>query len=389
MRKLVLLLVTIALAGCTSDPPPPAAADASVSLPPSAVPPEAVLGGEHAHDLWADAFELVLLDAQAATETTCAGHLKGFASLSAEGFAVGCARFAPEPGAVVPQGTKSVRIEVDASAALKAGSYTVEARTHARTTLSSEPTEEPETVVRFALDANDWDLPHEGHSSFGLVLRASAPHGVLDGEIRVRAVVERDPAWVPIVDPAHLDHWILGDRHAFVREGVAVSLDTETTVHEDAVTDSAAGPLAGPNPQVIPLEDIILPGSKFAVLVVHAKEWSGCPPAAACGLTAALQTGSGFGRPPADQPVQTRSGPGWKITAYPVPAWVGEDSTYATESASQVSAFIRVNHDLPMASTSVPASPTDVDVKTRFAVESWRGDVDLADVQARYGLAGA
>lgn len=382
----VALVLVVLLAGCAlpdTDVPDEPVNDTEVvfaedyQLENTTIPAEeltnATLGPEHEHDAWQGAEEIVLLD-----DTVVAGQCEGpfdaaayafVQAASGNGAAYGCARISLPEGVVVPEGTGVLRVEVDASQALKAGSYQFQWRSKAHEVVEP-PTSEPQHVWEVALDQDDWDIPHAAGTTFVMYLASSGgPAGAFDGDVLVRLVAVKLAGWEPILAVAHVDHWALPSMHDFPAPGVMRLLDAEASVRNI----DPARITSGARNEPIPLTDIIAPGAKFVTIVADTTAHD-CGPALECWYIPELIVG-GYER--------TRFGEllfeegGRRVYVWSVPDDVPEDSVYANASTSMVQGRIDAcaTGDAGGPSCGL-AGIASQSATARLQAFAWKGEVD-------------
>ena len=386
MRLGALTLAALVLAGCSAPPQDEEETPANATqvvfvedyqLENATIPKEeltnATLGPEHVHDLWGEAEELVLFD-----DTVTAGLGEGpvdaaaylfVQAASANGAAYGCARVSLPEGVVVPEGAGALRVEADATEALKAGSYQFQWRSKAHEVVE-EPTSEPVHAWDVALDAGDWDLPHAAGTTFVMYLAsAGGPAGAFDGPVKVRLVAVKLAGWEPIVAVAHVDHWALPSLHDFAAPDVMRLLDAEGTVtNVDPARLTGAG---GPEP--VPLTDIIAPGTKFLTIVADTTSHT-CGPALECWYVPELIVG-GYERTRFGS-LLLEEGPR-RVYVWAVPDDAPEDSVYANASTSMVAGRIDActvgDEGGPSCGLASVASQS---ATARLQAFAWKGEVD-------------
>lgn len=206
-----LALLVLALAGCIgedgADGAGPADGD-DAELPAASNATAAPL--LEVEDAFGDETELVLLD-----DTVTVGHCYGTvnqplitASEALSGnVMVGCAEIVLPEGATIPPGTARLRIEADATQALRSGSYFPCLYTSARTTpaeANGEPSSDPVNTWTFELVPGEWDAPSAQRTAAWMCYwTGGGAINHLEGPIQTRVVAERDPSWEPepVADP--------------------------------------------------------------------------------------------------------------------------------------------------------------------------------------------
>lgn len=298
---------------------------------------------------------------------------------------VGCAWYELPVGTLIPEGTSVLRIEADATQALKSGGYLAYLYTANRDDYEKadgEPTTETVHTWRFELKPGDWDA--SSWKSSGAEL-GFYPHGngvnVLDGTIKTKVVAERDPNWTPL---APIDR--------FQTEGKAKPQPGVVTLLDWSVAwEQSAGPRRMVNarwPDVPPLARTVPFGTTTLVAAASWAETTGCPPTLTCeGLIDLYSAGSywdGYVRAPADK------GDRYAIWTYGVPDEAGADSIYSNQTTTAVAFgfFTNPGHYQQCYDylTQVCWPPTDVTTKVHLIVEAWKDEADLAAVKARLGM---
>ncbi|HEX2022139.1 MAG TPA: hypothetical protein VHH36_05460 [Candidatus Thermoplasmatota archaeon] len=396
MRALLaVVLASTVLAGCAGEEP--AAAPAAVNDTEAVfvedyafsdnvtIPREelenATLGPEHVHDPWGEALEMTLLD-----ETIVAGLCEGpvdaaiylmVRAFAGEPGAYGCARVSLPEGVVVPEGTGALRVEADATDALKSGAYAFQWRSKAHEA-EGETSTDPVHTWRVELDESDWDIPHANATTFTMYLASRGPAGVFEGNVAVRVVAERAPGWEPVLAVAHVDHWKLPHAHDFPAPGVMRLLDAEASV-----TNVDPLRFVGQNaPQPVPLADIVAPGARW-ITVVADHTGSDCAPVLDCWLVPVLQVG-GYERQRVGEEILHEGAR--RVYAWSVPEEVPPDSVYADVSTTQVDP--RINACAAgdaNGSTCGFASVASGTASARLLVLAWQGEVDLDVLRAIAG----
>lgn len=341
----------------------------------------ATLGAEHVHDAWGQAEELVLFD-----DTLAAGDCEGtqdalfYALVTAfdgQGPAYGCARVSLPEGVVVPEGAGALRIEVDATDALKSGGMQFQFRNKAREENAGSTTEKSH-VWKVELTKDDWDIAHANATTFVMYLAAAGPGSAFAGEVTVRIVAEKQEAWAPIVAIAHVDHWKLPSLHDFAAPGVMRLLDADASV----ANIDPARVTGGAEVPTVSLVDIIAPRARFVVVVADTTS-SDCAPVMVCFLVPVLHVG-GYERERFGTPIFEEGAR--HVYRWSVPDEVPEDSVYANISstfiAPRIDACAAGDAGGPSCGTMSIGSSS---VKARVQVFAFEGDVDLDLLKAIAG----
>lgn len=390
MRLAFAIAAMTLLAGCASDAP--AADETAVNETavafvqdytlgnesiPAAELQNATLGDDHVHDAWAGAQELVLLD-----ETIEAGDCEGpqdaafyamVTTFNAQGPAYGCARLSLPEGAVVPEGTGELRIEVDATGALKSGAMEIQFRNKAREE-RLEASSEPQHVWTIPLAEADWDIAHATSTTFVMYLGAVGPGALLQGPVLARVVAAKADGWEPVVAIAHVDHWSLPSLHEFAAPGVMRLGEGEMVVKNIDPARATGGGEIVP----MPFDDIIAPGARFLTIVTDTT--GDCPSAIQCWLVPELIVG-GYERRRFGE-LLYEDGP---VRAYvwAVPDEVPEDSVYANQSTTAITPRIDacLAGDAQGLSCGFAGFAADT-VRAHVRVFAWKGDVDSERLKA-------
>lgn len=398
----VLMVALVALAGCiggTGAPADNASADDGTASDGTStqdlafdqgVPDNATIGGAHAHPQWDGQDTKVLFDGQAQ-----AGDCYGtfglifntvFNSAFRQRVEMGCAVVPMDNGTLVPQGTEKIQVEADGSQALQQGGWTIYAWSD-ENFYEGAPTEEAQTTWWFDLAESDWDDPHQSRTDLGVVFWAHADDtgeiAQLEGPIDVTITAHKIPNWTAPLAAAHVDHWVLDDRHTFVKPGVASILDENVTVDQCVWADFATGSCEFQDP--VAFEDIVLPGTAQVVVLMTWDQVDDCAPAHTCEPSAYVSTGGSSWT--WDSPAER--GDGYVIYLYEVPDELPEDSTYANASESAVNPTI--DHclrpeGLPFSFNSCGLGNANwgPSVDLRIVAEAWRGAVALDDFKERH-----
>lgn len=382
-RLVALLALASLLAGCAAPGEAPAAAppiqpeatssaayEIAASLPPEEVA-NATLGDDHVHDAWGEATELVLFDG-AVEAGLCEGPFDAalYAFLQALGdqeAVYGCARLSLDEGKVVPEGTGFLRVEADASGALKGGGYKLQWRNKAREQ-DEEPSTAPQHAWRVALTETDWDIAHANATTFVMYLVATGPVGAFEGPVQARIVAERQEGWEPILAVAHVDHWKLPTLHEFPAPGVMLLLDG----HANVTNVDPMRFLGGNAPEPVLLADLVPPGAAW-ITIVSDRTSADCAPALDCWLVPLLQVG-GYERQRAGELILRegeRSAYAWRV-----PDDVPFDSVYANASTTGIDPRIDACAAGQEATCGF-ASLASGSVGARLLALAWKGDVDL------------
>lgn len=382
------------LAGCTGgtelDSDPGNAPDVGIPATPDVLNSTLPLLGP-AVDLWGEATERILFEGIVAVGE-CYGW-DGQASVTAgqlldgQQATFGCAHFELPEGTLVPEGTKSIRFEADASGAQYAGKWYAVVVTYGMIRygdghMDGEGTTGATHTWRFELKPKDWDLAQHAasHYVFGYWTYGDAAD-VLYGPVKTKIVAERDPKWEPV---APLDHFQLPDQHKFVGEGVFNSLDTNITWREPAETEVGAKWPDSPR-----VKDVIPLGTKQVSVVLQWGRIEGCPTTFECWTSAVIQSGNRWAKNQIE--AQVRPDGGWKVYVYDVPDMVAEDGPYVKESMAQIHPFFyQCDPAVCITDTAGAAWPVAYlqprQTELRVVVDVWHGDVDVAALKARLGL---
>lgn len=331
----------------------------------------ATLGEEHAHDAWGEAEELVLLETTVEAGA-CDGEmdLVFYAMLSVVTWQeanVGCAPILLPRGTVVPEGTGALRIEVDATDALKVGSMWLDWRNKAREENGDTTTEAVHTW-EVALTQADWDVPHAEVTTFIIYVGARGPVGVFSGEVDVRVVAERLEGWEPIVAIAHVDHWKLPALHDFAAPGVMRLFDGEASV-QNVDASRITSPEAG---DPVQLSDIIAPGARF-VTIVSDTTATDCAPGLACRFVPGLNVG-GYERQRFGTLIHEEGAR--RVYSWTVPDEVSPDSVYADASTTTIDPRIDACIEGQPGSCGT-VSILSGSATARLQAFAWQDDVDL------------
>jgi hypothetical protein len=198
MKRILLLVVVSSLvSGCTQGAAEPIEAwdEKAVVAPQPMVASPAL---DELVDPWAAGeTERTLFEGTVVAEL-CGNA--GEASASDPGVSEGCAAF--ELTDPIPAGTKAIRIDADATAALKSGSYYAyfySAVNRFATEADGEPSSAPVSAWRWELDPREWDDAQEESSLArpGFWTGYGGTANVLNGPIEVDVIAEKDPEWVP------------------------------------------------------------------------------------------------------------------------------------------------------------------------------------------------
>ncbi len=401
----VVLLAT-AFAGCfeDSDPqappePDPVVADGTGALGYDVDPEtanETMLEGAHIHDEWGGTKEMVLMDETVSTADCGDGNpfttlfITGAGIVFDRAVHMGCAQFQFGEGRIVPEGTASLRIEVDATDALKQGVLELAYRSPENDFDGAGKSDGPVFMWRIEMVATEWDLPHSTQTEWGFFLQPSGDVAVLDGDIKVFIAAERVEDWTPILGSAHIDHWAPDAAHDFVAEDAMRVLDVNTTVQMPSFADRLQGDRD--DFDSIPLQDIVAPGSVQLTLVVWWTDMRNCPAQHECWIVPFINAGD-RGRGAWLDPVE--STPEWAIYVYDIPEPLTPDSTYANNSTYSVSAFVRScipgmeDIDMPFGGfrPCFGEAVASMEADTWFYAETWKGPARLDELKARVGLA--
>lgn len=397
MRLALFLTAALVLAGCaaTTDEPPAANETNETvtfaedyALGNATIPAEqlqnASLGGEHDHDAWGDAEQLVLLDAEAVAGP-CEGAQDSlfYALVTApEGGAYGCVRALFPEGTLVPEGTGQLVVEIDAKDALKSGAIRLQYRNKAREEIGNS-TSEPQHAWTIDLTSADWDIPHAPATTWVVYVGAEGPAGVFDGPVRLRVLANRIPGWEPIVAIAHVDHWKLPELHDLPAPGVMRILEGQGNVTN--IDPARFVGQADVRDDDVPLTDIIAPGSKYLTIVADTTS-SDCNAALRCWYVPFLRVG-GYERDLFGELLYEEGGR--RVYAWSVPDQAPEDSVYAEASTSVIQGRIDA-----CAAGSAGGSPEcgfvsfgSTSAQARLLALTWKGDIDLDVLSAIAGAA--
>ena len=390
MRHAAALLALALLAGCATPeaaPEEPPLANQTVvftedyALGNQTVPKEelqdATLGAEHEHDAWDGAETLVLLDAEA-TAGLCEGHVDATAYALVTLFehqeaAYGCVRASLPEGVLVPEGTGTLLVEIDATEALRSGALEFQWRNRAREGVG-EATTEPKHAWSVDLTSADWDVPHAPATTFVLYVASRGPVGAFDGPVHLRVTAQRAPGWEPVLAVAHVDHWKLPALHDFAAPGVMRLLDAEASVTN---VDPARFTGAAPEHEGLPLADILAPGATHLAIVVDTLA-SDCAPVLTCWFFPLLHVG-GHDR---DRPGTLVLEEGARrVYLWKVPDEVPHDSVYQETSTTavepRIDACVTGQPDTCGFASVLSGSTT-----ARLQAFAWQGEVDLALLKA-------
>lgn len=384
MRPVLALLAVALLAGCASPPPAdePVMGNESVvfvedyALGNTTLPAEelqnATLGAEHEHDAWHGAEQLVLLDADA-TAGLCEGEMDAAAYaavmlLGNQEAAYGCVRASLPEGVLVPEGTGTLRVEVDATEALKSGSLAFQWRNKAREE-EGETTTEKVHAWEVALTSADWDVPHASATTFVMYVASRGPVGAFDGPVHLKVTAIRMEGWEPVLAIAHVDHWKLPQLHDFPAPGVMRLFDGETSVTN---IDPARFTGGGEAHEGLVLSDIIAPGASFVTVVADTTE-SDCAPVLDCFLVPILHVG-GYDRDRVGALLLQEGGR--RVYVWSVPDEVPVDSVYQEESTTAIEPRID-GCAAGQPDTCGFASLASTTVHGRLQAFAWEGEVDL------------
>lgn len=291
------------------------------------------------------------------------------------------AAFSLPEGTLVPDGTKRLRFETDATAALKAGQYHSEAYSYGNRWLY--PGDSPEAVHAFMLELEprDWDPVLHATSGYTFYVQCNHDGGlhVLDGAIKAKIVAERDPAWVPL---PLLDAWTMPEAHRIPQPGALTLLDHNATWECGALVELYTG-LAS-CPEFPPLADTIPYGATKLVLAMAWSQVQGCPPTHTCHMRSPMESG-GHGTAMGDG-IGLEHGDGYALLIYDVPGMAGEDGPYVNQSSTRFYPWIDGCTAAETYPRCVTNAPTRVTTDVRFVVEAWKGDVDVDALKTRLGV---
>jgi len=386
-RVLAILFATVLVAGCVDDEPDPAdhtgdghpidgdaAQNGTMGLFPT-------LGD--AIDPWEEGeLERVLFEGTVEAGDCYPGAIAGEAVFY-QYFMGGCALITLPDGALIPEGSAALRIEADATQALKSGSYISFLYTAERDLSEEANGEESDVPVhtwRYPLVPSEWDPSFRPDSYASLGFWTGADFGdpdppILMGPIATRVVAERDPAW-NATPP--LDHWSMLDMHRFPQPGVITIYDKLHAGWRQPANSLATAGLDQRAPNQLP-EDRIPLGTTKVVVGATWGEIKGCAPTMECSLRVFVGTpmGSydGLGSHPPEELGQSHV-----ISVFSVPDEIEPMPDHTDHPSMGLKPFF-VNQCPPPADTNVPdctRTATETTGDVRVLVEAWRDEVDLA-----------
>lgn len=379
---LAALLALAALAGCAGEAVrPQAAGDNPAGDTSAADAPDLPLNGTGPSPLdpWApDETHRVLFEGDVIAGQDCnvnnyLGTQAAFTALG--GYASsGCGVFTLPADAHILRGSLALRIEADATQALKAGGFNVHYWSHSRTTqeqAEGTPSTSPVATFAFPLKPVDWEPAAPTTATFWFWPQGG-PVNVLEGPISTRVVLEKDVAWTPA---ATMDHWNMTGMHQVVQAGVMTLIDATIDWNEPALAN-------GNFPTAPPLQGIIPTGTRFIVLGIQWTPMSNCPPAPAFGCRMFSDIRDG------DRVVTSFGGPireaddSHAIIVWDSPQQVPWDDETAETSRVSINPYALVMCHVPF-ETTCGRPPGGTTTTVRFVMEAWSIDVDLAAVAAR------
>lgn len=304
---------------------------------------------------------------------------QAYANEATRGYVMGgCAYLALDEGTYVPPGTAALRFDVDASQALKAGSYFPFFNTRGRVTPADanlDATTEPVHSWTEASTPMDWDpSPDEPSALFAGIWSANegASVPVLSGAVQVRLVAVHDLAWNASAYP---DPWLDPGNHSLPQPGVLTLLDENVSLACPG-TQSASTTCS----PFDPLADAVPVGTRFIVFAGRLGTVDGCPPQATCHLRTPIQSAWLYN--PLANAVHDEVGPDWRILVFDQTTFFS-DPPWAAARSTSFAPWIDLC--LPSEQTpncNSPAYP-DLSAPVHYLVEAWKGDVSLDAVKAR------
>lgn len=366
----VMLAVLVLLAGCVGSEPqkaadivePSSTADTAVDLPDIGPDlgytlPDPWLEGETERILFEGVVQTGDCYAGAMAFELFAGYVMG-----------GCGDIILPEGSSIPSGTATVRIEADASQALKSGEYFAFLYTPRRSTpdLANEaPTREPIHVWEIPMEEADWD-PYWAKNTLSWSGYWSANNGtsipVLNGPVPTKVVALRDPAWEPPLAPHPTT--LLDAELAWV-DGSGINLATRRGTQLDA------------------LDMLPIPPEARAISIAVTWEVISCPPGIRCWVNEWLEhEGTPYYGGVLGQTDNSR------VISIGVPDPLPPDLPGGNVSAASVQLFVpRCNEADPLLPCFVPFYAYDAEVKAHVLVQAWTGIPDLLHIQREMGLA--
>lgn len=404
----VLSLMLVAFAGCVDESEDAPAVDdngeptqgnkkglLSYEVDPDSAN-ESDLEGAHTHDDWGGTTELTLLDATVETadcaDPITAAALAFFGVVTQQEAHVGCASWRLADGAIVPEGTEWLRVEVDASDALDQGGMQLMYANEEVGRQQLDATTEPEFTWRIPVGPLEWDLPHSTQTSWWFLLQPSGNPAILDGSVKVFVVAERMADWKPILGSAHINHWEQYANHSFIGPGVYKALDANVTVEMPSYAERA-GSQGEAGISAFQLDDIVAPGATEVTMAISWGEVSNCPAGHECWIIAFINPANSrqayFAEP-------VEEGANWAVYRFTSPDPLSPDSTYAQESVYYVSAFVRAcpQADIPNPGSSsffngcMGEAVASMEAEARVRVEVWDHAANMQAVRERAGITG-
>lgn len=386
-----LLLLSSFLAGCagTTDDGLPAAglgsdsaaapdADNLTSLP-ELLPPMDLWGGLDAKTLFDGT-----VDVKECYGPTNQVFITFWQAVEYHDVMFGCADYDLPEGTLVPEGTKRLRVEADASGAQHVGMWYPWVTTYGIVQYGDgwydgEGTTDAKHAWTINLKPKDWDLSHHTKSGFSFgYWTYGGTVNVLYGPVKTKITAERDPEWKPM--PV-LDEWKALNRHAFVQEDAILLLNATVPWEEPSFPTYMTS--NSDSPSVPSFTDVIPYGTKQVAVGLRWNDIEGCLQGHTCSFRAGVNSGgqwSGIN----EAAVQER-GANHLVLVYDVPARVGEDGPYVTNSTTSVGAWI-VPCLTADPSRCDPVTLSDTQTKLFAWAEAWKAPVDLQAFKARFGL---
>ncbi len=347
----------------------------------------------HAHDVWGDGDHLGLFHG-----TLKAGDCRDawLFQIPQDAFNVvythrvesGCARTGLPPKVTVPIGTASLQVDLNAQDAMELGGVRLLVSTNAGRTLNGEPTTQVSHNWTVPLDPGDWDLPHQEASGFSFLLEADGDVARLEGRITLTIAAHKIPGWTAPLDAAHLDHWNLTNKHAFLAPGVMKLLDATLDVRDPPGTNyvTRVEPI---DPPAVELADIIPPGTaQVSLVIVWDPAEADCHPAHQCAPEGWL--GNASERWNDKDPFE--GGTGYLAYRFHVDEDFTPDSPYATISATHVEADADacLGERGPSAECiNLLDEVLEIHVSARFVVYAWQGPIDAGKLKEYVGISSA
>lgn len=340
--------------------------------------------------LWGEARELVLFEGTSEVKEcyglTTQALITFYTTVFSQQATFGCSEHQFPDGVVVPEGTKYLRFEADASGARHVGQWYPWVTTYGRIEYGDghydgEGTTDEKHTWRIEMKPKDWDLGTHTKSGFYFgYWTYGNPVNALYGPVKTRVVAERDPKWEPL--PV-LDHFKLTDKHKFAQDGVITVTDQEVAWKEDAWAAYQLG--TGEWPGAIKPKDVIPVGTKEFLVVLQWTKMEGCNSGWTCWVSAAIASGGQWNKIQVDESI--RDDGGWKIYRYKVPDEAGEDGPYVKESATRAWPFMYSSctlNDEAVCNDLFAMNPRSTNL--RVIMEAWNAEADLAVLKERLGL---